>query len=214
MEVERLLRQAHLQQLRGQLEEASASVQQALELMPDDASVWEMLGDLRQQAGDMQGAHDAYKRAHELAPENAAIERKYAQIVLRITTQQEQFQLWQQALEGKLSEAETGVPRRPGLAFLLSFVMPGLGQIYNGQLIKGGILLGITLIGRRVFVAVGGGEATLQNMRAILVTPPRGRGGSSQFPLLVEIMLFVVWLDAILDAPLTAARSHPLPGVE
>jgi len=214
MEVERLLRQAHLQQLRGQLEEASASVQQALELMPDDASVWEMLGDLRQQAGDMQGAHDAYKRAHELAPENAAIERKYAQIVLRITTQQEQFQLWQQALEGKLSEAETGVPRRPGLAFLLSFVMPGLGQIYNGQLIKGGILLGITLIGLTLFVAVSGGKETLQNMLAFLVNPSRMRGGISQFHLLVVIMLFFVWLYAIIDAPLNAARSHRLPGVE
>ncbi|GBC92447.1 hypothetical protein HRbin15_00917 [bacterium HR15] len=214
-EVERLLRQAHLHKLRGQLEDASASVQHALELMPNDASVWEMLGDLRQQVGDWQGAHDAYKRAHELAPDNATIERKYAQTVLQITTQQEQFQLWQQALEGKLPEEEAGMPRRPGLAFLLSFVMPGLGQIYTGQFIKGGILLGITLIGLTLFVVVRGGQEALQNMLAFLVNPARMRGGISQFHLLLVIVLFFVWLYSVIDAPLSAAaRNRRLPGVE
>ncbi|MEN3001277.1 MAG: tetratricopeptide repeat protein [Armatimonadota bacterium] len=214
-EVERLLRQAHLQQLRGQLEDASASVQQALELMPDDASVWEMLGDLRQQAGDLQGAHDAYKRAHELAPQNAAIERKYAQTVLSITTQQERFHLWQQALEGKLPEEEMGIPRRPGLAFLLSFVMPGLGQIYSGQLLKGGILLGVTLLGLTLFVVVPGGRETINNLIASLVNPARMQGGISGFHLFLMIVLFFVWLYAIIDAPLSAAaRNRRLPGVE
>ncbi len=214
-EVERLLRQAHLQKLRGQLEHASASVQQALELNPDDASVWEMLGDLRQQAGDLQGAHDAYKRAHELAPDNATLERKYAQVVLTITSQQEQFLRWQQALEGKLPEEEIGPPRQPGLAFLLSLVMPGLGQIYNGQLVKGGILLGVILIGLTLFVAVSGGKEALNNMLAFLVNPARMRGGISEFHLLIVIVLFFVWLYAIIDAPLSAAaRNRRLPGVE
>ncbi|MCS7064793.1 MAG: hypothetical protein NZL85_00815 [Fimbriimonadales bacterium] len=214
-EVERLLRQAHLQQLRGQLEDASTAVKQALELTPDDASVWEMLGDLRQQAGDLQGAHDAYKHAHELAPDNAAIERKYAQTVLALTTQQEQFQLWQQALEGKLPEEEGGIPRRPGLAFLLSFVMPGLGQIYNGQLVKGGILLGTTMLGLTLFVVVRGGGEALNNMIAFLVNPARMQGTISELHLLVVIVLFFVWLYAIIDAPLSAAaRNRRLPGVE
>jgi tetratricopeptide (TPR) repeat protein len=214
-EVERLLRQAHLHQMRGQLEEASAAVRQALELLPDDAGVWEMLGDLRLQAGDRQGAHDAYKRAHELAPDNAAVERKYAQAVLALTMQQEQFQLWQQALEGKLPTEEGGIPRRPALAFLLSFVMPGLGQIYSGQLIKGAVLLGLTLFGLTLFVAVSGGKETLGNLLAFLVNPARMRGGISQFHLMLVGILFFVWLYAIIDAPLSAAaRNRRLPGVE
>ncbi len=214
-EVERLLRQAHLQKLRGQLTEASASVQQALELMPDDASVWEMLGDLRQQAGDLSGAHDAYKRAHELAPDNATIERKYAQAVLNLTVQQEQFIQWQQALEGKLPDEEIAPPRRPSLAFLLSFVMPGLGQIYNGQLVKGAILLGLTLLGLMLFLLVGDADTALQNMLAFLVNPARMRGGVSSFHLFLVLILFFIWLYGIVDAPLSAAaRSRHLSGVE
>ncbi len=214
-EVERLLRQANLQKMRGQLEDASASVQQALELMPDDADVWAMLGDLRQQAGDMQGAHDAYKRAHELAPDNAAIERKYAQTVLALTSQQEQFQLWQQAIEGKLPEEELGPPRQPALAFLLSLVMPGLGQLYNGQIVKGGILLGIMLAGLSLFMLIGDAKTALQNMIAFVVNPSRMRGDISQVHLLITLALFIVWVYAILDAPLSAvARNRRLPGVE
>ncbi len=214
-EVERLLRQANLQKMRGQLEDASASVQQALELMPDDADVWAMLGDLRQQAGDMQGAHDAYKRAHELAPDNPAIERKYAQTVLALTSQQEQFQLWQQAIEGKLPEEELGPPRQPALAFLLSLVMPGLGQLYNGQIVKGGILLGIMLAGLSLFMLIGDAKTALENMIAFVVNPSRMRGDISQAHLLITLALFIVWVYAILDAPLSAAaRNRRLPGVE
>jgi tetratricopeptide (TPR) repeat protein len=214
-EVERLLRQAHLQQLRGQLAEAQASVQQALELMPDDASAWEMLGDLRQQAGDLSGAHDAYKRAHELAPDNAAIERKYAQTVLHLTMQQEQFMQWQQALEGKLPDEEIAPPRRPSLAFLLSFVMPGLGQIYNGQFVKGAILLGLTLLGFILFLLMGDAHTALQNMLAFLVNPARMRGSISSLHLFIILILFSVWLYGIIDAPLSAAaRSRRLSGVE
>ncbi len=214
-EVERLLRQAHLQKLRGQLTEATASVQQALELMPDDAGVWEMLGDLRQQAGDLSGAHDAYKRAHELAHDSAAIERKYAQAVLNLTMQQEQFMQWQQALEGKLPSEEMGPPRRPALAFLLSFVMPGLGQIYNGQLAKGAVLLGLVLLGLVLFLFVGDARTALENMLAFLVNPARMRGGISSFHLFIILMLFFIWLYGIIDAPLSAAaRSRRLSGVE
>ena len=141
-EIERLLRTAHIHQVRGEREKAKTLLQQALELDAENASVWELLGDYRREAEDWQGAHDAYKQAHELAPDNAAIERKYAEAVLQLTRQQEQYQQWERAIEGKGVGDTTALPRNPGLAFLLSLLMPGVGQLYNGQLVKGGIMLG------------------------------------------------------------------------
>jgi len=141
-EIERLLRTAHIHQVRGEREKAKTLLQQALELDAENASVWELLGDYRREAEDWKGAHDAYKQAHELAPDNAAIERKYAEAVLQLTRQQEQYQQWERAIEGKGVGDTTALPRNPGLAFLLSLLMPGVGQLYNGQMLKGGIILG------------------------------------------------------------------------
>lgn len=36
--------------------------------------------------------------------------------------------------------------KRPALALLFSFLIPGLGQIYNDDLKKGGVLLTISLV--------------------------------------------------------------------
>lgn len=93
--------------------------------------------------------------------------------------------------------------------------MPGLGQIYSGQLLKGGILLGVTLLGLTLFVVVPGGRETINNLIASLVNPARVQGGMSGFHLFLMIVLFFVWLYAIINAPLSAAaRNRRLPGVE
>ncbi|MFN3690387.1 MAG: tetratricopeptide repeat protein, partial [Fimbriimonadales bacterium] len=157
-EIERLLRLAHIHQMRGEGSKAKELLQQALALDADNASVWELLGDYQREAGDWQGAHDAYKKAHELAPDNAPIERKYAEAVLQLTRQQEQYQQWERALEGKGTRDTITPPRNPGLAFLLSLLMPGVGQLYNGQFVKGGIVLGIMVVGMVIFLTMPGGS--------------------------------------------------------
>lgn len=45
-------------------------------------------------------------------------------------------------------------PRNPGLAAVLSFVVPGLGQVYNGAIVPG-ILLGIICVALYVTVILG-----------------------------------------------------------
>lgn len=212
-EVERLLRQAHLEWMRGQKDQARATLQQALELMPDNPEIWELLGDYRRDAGDWKGAHSAYQKAHELAPENALIERKFAEAVLMLTRQQDQYLQWERALEGKDFGDESLSPRNPGLAFLLSMLMPGVGQLYNGQWLKGGFLVGLWVLGWIAFMLSPGGGDFVYNLLAYLVNPSRVRGSISGFQLLVGLMLFLVWVYSLIDAPLSAAaRNRRIPG--
>ena len=214
-EVERLLRQAHLEKMRGQSEQARATLQHALELMPDNPDVWEVLGDYRREAGDWKGAYEAYKRAHELIPENPHIERKFAESVLMLTRQQEQYRHWELALEGKADGDALLMPRNPGLAFLLSMLMPGVGQLYNGQWVKGGVLITLYVLGWIVFMLTPGGSDFLYNLLAYLVNTARVRGTLSTFQLFVGLMLFLVWIYSMIDAPLSAAaRNRRIPGTE
>jgi TM2 domain-containing membrane protein YozV len=37
--------------------------------------------------------------------------------------------------------------KNPALALVLSLLIPGLGQFYNGDPIKGGVMLGVALLG-------------------------------------------------------------------
>ncbi|OYT71488.1 MAG: hypothetical protein CFK48_04360, partial [Armatimonadetes bacterium CP1_7O] len=165
-EIERLLRLAHIHQVRGERSKAKELLQQALELDAENAAVWELLGDYQREAGDWQSAHDAYKKAHELDPSNASIERKYAEAVLQLTRQQEQYQQWERALEGKGTGDAIALPRNPGLAFLLSLLMPGVGQLYNGQFVKGGVILGIMVVGMIIFLTTPGGSDFIYNLLA------------------------------------------------
>lgn len=71
--------------------------------------------------------------------------------------------------------------KSPGLAAVLSFLVPGLGQIYNGQVGKGLLIL--------VFVVV---------LFALIVTSPVIAGG----------LAFLTWVLAIYDAYTQAERYN------
>jgi len=85
-------------------------------------------------------------------------------------------------------------PRLPFVAVLLSVALPGLGQIYNGDLNKGlWLFLG--------FVLIGTPGATIAALYAPAVL---------MLPLLVASLLltFGVWLSAIIDAWRVARRRQ------
>jgi signal peptidase I len=83
-------------------------------------------------------------------------------------------------------------PRRPSIAALLSLALPGLGQLYNGELNKAlWLFLG--------FVLIGAPGITI----AALYAP-----AAAMLPLLVASVLLTlgVWLSAIADAWLSAKK--------
>jgi len=77
------------------------------------------------------------------------------------------------------------IKKDPGIAAVLSFFISGLGQIYNGDMAKGFIIMGIQVI--NIFLMF------------LLI-------GFITFPL--------VWLFAIWDAYRVAKNSHKDPSTE
>jgi tetratricopeptide (TPR) repeat protein len=213
-EAERLLRQANLQQMRGQHSEASESLKQALELNPEHAPSWELLGDMYRQAGDRDAAREAYKHAHELDAKLTSAERKYAEIVLQVAQEQQQREVWQYAVDNPQSDLL--LPKRnPGLAFLLSMCLPGVGQLYNGDFVKGGIVIGIWFIGWVIIFASPEGNAFMGNFLRVLLSTSGARGGLSPLLTFALIVASLVHLYAMIDAPFIAVnRNKQLPGME
>ncbi|QGM45007.1 signal peptidase I [Methylocystis heyeri] len=96
-----------------------------------------------------------------------------------------------------LTSPQNVAPRRPLVAALLSTALPGLGQIYNGELNKGlWLFLGFALGG-----AVGGVFATLYAPSALMA------------PLfaLVTLLALGIWLGSIVDAWRVARLGEPTP---
>jgi len=204
-QVERLLLEAHLLQRRGQPEAAMARCRQALDL---DSRAWEahdLAGDVLSAQGRPAEALEHYRAAHDLVPEQASIEEKIA----RATLAQAERDWMREGVGGgaAVEDKPLGPPRTPGIAALLSLVLPGLGQGYNRELMKGVIILAVVVI---LWIVVlfqagaslgglgeGGGAGARVDMFQALF-------GAKTMVWLVLILL--VWFYSIVDAALVASR--------
>ncbi|MDR0687687.1 MAG: hypothetical protein LBF55_03245 [Prevotellaceae bacterium] len=100
--------------------------------------------------------------------------------------------------------------KSPGLAFLFSFLYPGIGQYYNGQVGKG---VTMTVIGTAALVT---GAVCAAN--AVGEEYVSGRGGGYYAPTTDETMLLIssaayvayfgTWLWSVIDAPVSAGKIN------
>jgi tetratricopeptide (TPR) repeat protein len=181
---ESLLRQANLAKRRERYAEAEAGIREALHLTPSDALAIEMLGDVLQGVGRVDEAMLAYRRATLADPKRASAERKYADLLVR---QQE----WS-------VEDPEALPHRPMISTLLSCLLPGSGQILNGETTKGLLLMagaGICLLGLIFWGGIG--SAAASGVR-------QGRNPGVLVPLAAGGLLY---LYAIADANAGARRG-------
>jgi tetratricopeptide (TPR) repeat protein len=138
-QADRLLTMANLARRRGNYVEAEQRCREAVEKNPSDASALELYGDILQAIGRVDDAVLAYDRARELDPNRPSAERKYADLVLQ---QNRSIELL----------SEEYIPRNPMVAVLMSSLLPGAGQMYNGQPVKGlliavGMLICVFVLG-------------------------------------------------------------------
>ena len=82
-------------------------------------------------------------------------------------------------------------PRKPGLAWMLSFFFPGAGQIYNGQKLKG------------VWMMVWGINSIITILSMILI-----HWGGLKALLLSSISMISVWVYSQIDAPVMANKLN------
>ena len=180
-QADRLLTAANLARRRGSYAEAEQRCREAVEKNPSDASALELYGDILQAIGRVDDAVLAYDRARELDPKRRSAERKYADLVLQ-----------QNRSIARLSDEY--IPRNPMVAVLMSSLLPGAGQMYNGQPVKGlliavGMLICVFVLGWTDYGFASGLTS---------ITPP-----------LVFFMLLAgaIYIYAVIDANINARRG-------
>jgi tetratricopeptide (TPR) repeat protein len=129
IKAEPLLREANMLRKAEKHKLAEQKVREALQYTPQDASALEMLGDILQSVGRVDEALAAYKRATEADAKRASAEKKYGDLLMRQRN-------W-----------DIGDPEQVTVnnraAVLLSLLFPGIGQVLNGELIKGFVFLAL-----------------------------------------------------------------------
>lgn len=201
-ELERLVALTNLQRVRSQWPEAEETCRKAVEIAPGDVAIREMMGDIFHELGKLDAALSEYRAAMDLAPDRPALETKFAKVTLEIGERQRERELARDMLENpKKYSARTKVPLT---AMLASLFVPGLGQLYNGELVKAGIVFGAFLL----FVI---------SVAAIPHTYPRNimnisvlLNYTNPIVLLVGILAFLAWIYGIIDAPLAADKANKI----
>lgn len=216
-ERDRLLTLANVQRMRGQLDQARESLQAALALNTGapkaDAQIHEMLGDAFAQNEKWDEAKAAYETAYTLDNARASAERKFAQTVLRVADATRERAVAEAMLRGELPPGAGAIPggvggkRSPVLALLLSCLAPGFGQLYNGQLVKGLVCLGVFLVGLIAINLSPDGRLLFQQIVPLAFGRiPLVRGEISPGLIALLILCSAMWLYAILDAPIVASK--------
>ena len=113
------------------------------------------------------------------------------------------------SISGKSGRKNFGTDyRSPGLAFLFSFLLPGGGQYYNKEYVKGGIMTGLWFAGM-ITSAIGASQDITcydhPNSNSFTCThdddpnPAIAVGGT---------VMFGTWLWSVIDAPVRASRNN------
>ena len=99
--------------------------------------------------------------------------------------------------------------RSPGLAFLFSFLLPGGGQYYNREYVKGGVMTGVWFAG---LVSVAAGAAAnvdcYENRFGDWICDYNEKDGAQAAISAGGTVMFGTWLWSVIDAPVRASRNN------
>lgn len=210
--IRELLGRATLLRTRGESQKAVELVQEAIRLDEDGWEAHELLGDLFLDLSKGTWALESYRRARQLNPSRGVLEEKIGKAALAQAARLQTAQMSEALLEGMTRTPST--PRRPAMAALLSLIVPGLGQLYNGQVLKGFLmaLVWVVLFGLTTMVILGQVRTAPASPQGILYTPTIDLGSVltgifSGVNALWILLLMGMYIYAVADAGLTAGRS-------
>jgi tetratricopeptide (TPR) repeat protein len=214
-ELDRLLSQAHVFQMRGEVARAAELLEQAAELQPENAHVWELRGDLLMEMHRYEDARDAFAKALDLHPDEPRLEKRHARAVFQI--QERKFEREQMELmvtNPELARPQLVGPRRPSLAALLSLLVPGSGQLYNGQYVKGGIILGL-MVALSLYLLTNPGfnrfVDSILHLTAGRHAPVGGLGFAVSLAAFVALVVYSYALADAVAVALRTGRDYTLP---
>ena len=196
-EIERLLALANLQRMRGQWTDAEDTCRKALSIAPEDVGIRERLGDILYECGKLDMALNEYRIALEIAPGKPSLETKFAKVTLEIAERERERAIAQDMIQNP--RKYTVRTRNPALAFVWSAIVPGLGQLYNGELVKAGILFGVLLL----FLIAAAFQRYPQNIDSI----QEFLYFTSPVVLVLGFLAVIAYIYGLVDAPLSAGKS-------
>jgi tetratricopeptide (TPR) repeat protein len=126
--VEQLLRDAHIQRVRGQGAAAEALCKQALQLDPDDVMGLEMLGDFLAERGDLDDSLANYRRAFEIQ-QKPGLEEKIARLVVIQAEQEHEQIVAQLGLQSMGAGGAHGKRRQTVIWLLVCLALSALGVV-------------------------------------------------------------------------------------
>ncbi|MHB1462111.1 MAG: tetratricopeptide repeat protein [Armatimonadota bacterium] len=185
--IELQLRQAILQQMRGELVEAQKACVEILKLQPRHVEALELMGDLLCARGDTAHAIIAYRQAKDNSvkgtPAYASAERKWATL------------LYEQSLP---EHDQSEVRLSPAIAMVLSLMLPGVAHLWMRQFTKAGIMIGCGMVLTTLLLFSPWGINDTLTTRAITTGP-----------VLLSFLLMSVAFTAAIDAYQIAAGLKP-----
>lgn len=221
-ERDRLLTLANVQRMRGQSGEARRSIETALALSEGLsnralAPIHELRGDFLLAENKWDEARTAYEQAHELDSERVSAEKKFAETTLRIAEAKAVAEGSTLGIEsetfgdGAFGGGARG-KRNPGLALIMSLVVPGFGQLFNGELVKGGICAGVFVLALAAIALSPDGQVLFAKIAAVFNPGSHAaeRASDPLSPLLIVLLALagIAWLYSVIDAAAGATKSE------
>lgn len=208
-EIDRLMSRANVHRMRGELIEAEDCSREALELDERRLDAREFLADMLYARGQLDRASEEYKSLIERRPPDLNLEAKYAKVILEIGEREHEKVIAQEMLESP--EKFKSPEKHPAWAFGLSALAPGVGQMYNGERSKGGIILGIYVLLLTVVAMSSVAVKNLfDNFKAMLVPVKSQPPPVDVFAALMVALLMFLYIYAVIDAPISASKSSAL----
>jgi hypothetical protein len=195
-EVERLLQQASLARIRNQNAVAERLLQEASELAPGSAAVQAAIGDELWKRGQFSKARDCYKLAHEIEPETAVYETKWAEAIVGSAGDP-------LALSSGLADSYASAKS----AGCLSMLLPGLGQTVLGDTKRGVVMMVVYVLAWVWALLTPNGLSGFPSLLGY-----GDRVMVKEFNAMVLLPLFIAiatWLTAISSINVQAKRLAP-----
>ncbi|GMV36173.1 MAG: hypothetical protein AMXMBFR61_06810 [Fimbriimonadales bacterium] len=207
-ELEKVLRQAHLHKMRQEKARALELITRATEMAPEDPDTWELMGDMLADLGRFEEAQTAYKKCLELVPNRVSVEKKHARAVFYQSEKSYERARMEQIMSGEVPVEVSLVPRKPGLALMMGLVLPSSAQFYNGQFLKGAIILTVLVVLSAVLLLNPGFVSAASGFVHLIAARPEPETTQAlSFPILLTGFLWlIVYIYSIVDGIIVSAR--------
>lgn len=123
---------------RGEKDTAKSELQKALKLNVNDCGALELLGEFYMAEGEQKKAIEVLEKGHKLYPKQAIFEKNIALCILDL---EEMKRVKDQPAELGAPDPDAWMDHKPLYAAIFS-VLPGAGQVYNGDNISAAIIFG------------------------------------------------------------------------